>query len=333
MRRSESCAAIAPRTCFRRGPRARTELMKSTEAIHLGQVPDEAVLDSLADFICGDDSSKYPIYRSSSYLTKFFTSVGIQAQHDGSTRKWWVLEVLKQLQAHQIEAVILKLVDFKLYKGDINSFRLAVQSMNSILLMENFEIGVDGTTPYIRRGRGITFTDEDFKPLNSESEGEAEFLKQQFPETVQIAELNLDAGLSDVLQSRIEEVRACPKELAPLAIVFLLGSALEGLLLAVALDKPTEFTASTSAPKDKQGVAIPLHKWKLSDLINVGHDIGLLDLDVKKYSHGLRDFRNFIHPYEQRANGFNPDLHTVEISWQVFLAAFQQVKRNRHKLN
>jgi hypothetical protein len=29
-------------------------------------MPDPAVLDSLADFICGDDGERYPKYRSSS---------------------------------------------------------------------------------------------------------------------------------------------------------------------------------------------------------------------------------------------------------------------------
>lgn len=302
------------------------------EAIHLGHTPDEAVLDSLADFICGDDSTKYPVYRSSSYLTKFFQSISVRAIHDGSTRKWWVLEILKQLEPQQLERAILKLVDFKTYKGDQNQHRLAVQSMNAILLMENFEIGFEGVIPHIRRGKGITFTDTDFTESVRGSDGEAEFLLKQFPEEVVVSDLNLDQGITDVLHSRVQEVRSCPKDLAPLAIVILLGSSLEGLLLAVALDKPKDFVASTVAPKDKSGGVLPVHTWKLNDLINVGYEVGLLDLDVKKHSHCLREFRNFIHPWEQRAHNFSPDQHTADISWQVFRAAFQQVKRNQSRL-
>jgi hypothetical protein len=38
-------------------------------------------------------------YRSSSYLTEFFTHCDMEFDHDGSTRKWWVLGVLEQLNA------------------------------------------------------------------------------------------------------------------------------------------------------------------------------------------------------------------------------------------
>jgi len=39
-------------------------------------------------------------------------------------------------------------------------------------------------------------------------------------------------------------------------------------------------------------------------------------LDVKRFSHALRDFRNYIHPYEQWRNAFNPDEHTALICYQ-----------------
>ena len=69
--------------------------MVTSPPIHLEQAPDPAVLDSLlADFICGDDDQRFPTYRSSSNLTRFFQALGIDAVHDGSTRKWWVLEVV-----------------------------------------------------------------------------------------------------------------------------------------------------------------------------------------------------------------------------------------------
>lgn len=39
----------------------------------------------------------------------------------------------------------------------------------------------------------------------------------------------------------------------------------------------------------------------------------------------LRDFRNYIHPYEQWSSGFNPDEHTALISWQVLKAAIHDL--------
>ena len=54
-----------------------------------------------------------------------------------------------------------------------------------------------------------------------------------------------------------------------------------------------------------------------------------LKLDVKKFSHELRDFRNYIHPYEQLASKFTPDKHTAEICLQVLKAAIADLSGGR----
>ena len=60
----------------------------------------------LAERICGDNS-KYP-YRSSYYLTKFFQDLGFDYTHDGSTRRFWVRDVLLQLDVSQISVLVRK---------------------------------------------------------------------------------------------------------------------------------------------------------------------------------------------------------------------------------
>ncbi|MCK4869546.1 MAG: hypothetical protein KAS93_00375 [Gammaproteobacteria bacterium] len=53
-------------------------------------------LEMIAEMICGDRIS-FP-YRSSSFLTSFFSDdLELPYSHDGSTRKWWVLSVIKEL--------------------------------------------------------------------------------------------------------------------------------------------------------------------------------------------------------------------------------------------
>ena len=66
----------------------------------------------------------------------------------------------------------------------------------------------------------------------------------------------------------------------------------------------------------------------MSNFIDVSHKLGFLGLDVKKYSHSLRDFRNYIHPYQQMASRFNPDIETAKISWQVLKAAIIDLSKN-----
>ena len=69
--------------------------------------------------------------------------------------------------------------------------------------------------------------------------------------------------------------------------------------------------------------------WKLAELIDVACELGYLRLDVKKFSHTLRDFRNYIHPYEQMSSGFSPDKHTAEICLQVLRAAIASLSGAR----
>ena len=58
----------------------------------------------LAERICGDNS-KFP-YRSSQFLTKIFSDLGFQYTHDKTTRKYWVKDVLLELDAVQISRLI-----------------------------------------------------------------------------------------------------------------------------------------------------------------------------------------------------------------------------------
>ena len=106
-------------------------------------------------------------------------------------------------------------------------------------------------------------------------------------------------------------------------------SVLEGVLLGAALSKPKQFNQSVSIPKNSKGKPKQFHDCTLSELINVASDIGILDPDVKEFSHGLRSFRNYIHPYEQMSSGFSPDKHTANLCFQVLKLALASVAGER----
>ncbi|WP_027366826.1 hypothetical protein [Desulfocurvibacter africanus] len=158
---------------------------------------------------------------------------------------------------------------------------------------------------------------------------EQEFLHQQY-QNISIKNLSIDPNLIPVLESRLTEAQHCLKA-APLATIFLCGSILEGILLGVALQRPKEFNQATSAPKDKNknNTVKQFHEWSLAQFIEVAYGLKLLKLDVKKFSHELRDFRNYIHPYQQLASKFEPDKHTAEICLQVLKAAIADLSGGR----
>lgn len=249
--------------------------------------------------------------------------------HDGSTRKWWVIALLQQLQPSDIEKVILCLVDPRLYKGVGENFKIAVQSMNEILIMENLAIGFDNVRPFIKRAEPLKVDQADNfkKPTTKDEE---EFLSKQFGDDIKLQELGFDSVITSYLQRRVDEAQYCPKNKVPLGTIFLLGSTLEGILLAAAINKQAKYMSSKTAPKDRAGVAKKIYDWRLAELIDVAYEVGDLKLDVKKFSHTLRDFRNYIHPFHQMSQSFVPDQHTVAICWQVFKAAFYQLKASQN---
>lgn len=153
-----------------------------------------------------------------------------------------------------------------------------------------------------------------------------DFLSIEIDE-IDIKEFQLPSNLTVVLEQRIAEIKIGLKHNAPLSVIFHCGSLLEGLLLNIATQHPAKFNQAKSALKDKTGKVRPFYEWSLNGLIDTANELGFLGLDVKKHSHGLKDFRNYIHPFEQMATGFSPDRHTAEIAWKVLKAAMHDLKK------
>ena len=118
---------------------------------------------------------------------------------------------------------------------------------------------------------------------------------------------------------------------APLSSIFLIGSTLEGILVGFASQYPQKYGRAKSSPKEQNGKVKQFDKWKLNDFINVSYEIGFLKKDVKQFSHYLRDFRNYIHPYKQLIDKFNPNKHTALICDQVLKAAVYELSKVNEK--
>lgn len=135
--------------------------------------------------------------------------------------------------------------------------------------------------------------------------------------------------LVPILEDRLREINSCLSSGSPFAAVILTGSILEGLLLGYALSQPQRFNQAIACPKDNSGKARSFQDWTLGHFIDVAYEAGLLKIDVKKFSHSLRDFRNYIHPYAQMTSGFRPDQHTAKICLQVLKAAIADLSGER----
>lgn len=144
-----------------------------------------------------------------------------------------------------------------------------------------------------------------------------------------IHKLPIEAMVVPIIQSRLDEARAAMSVGAYLSTVFLCGSVLEAVLLGAAQKEPARFNQASASPKAADGRVKRFDQWSLAQFIDVACEVGLLKPDVQKFSHGLRDFRNYIHPNEQVVSGFAPDQHTAKVCFQVLKAALAGVAGER----
>ncbi len=145
------------------------------------------------------------------------------------------------------------------------------------------------------------------------SQSDDEFLHREFI-IPNIQNLPIEAQAVSIIESRLNEARAAMGAKAYLSVVFLCGSVLEAILLGAAQKEPSRFNRASASPKSADGSVKRFHEWSLSQFIDVACEVGLLKPDVKKFSHGLREFRNYIHPYEQMSSGFTPDDYTARLT-------------------
>lgn len=164
------------------------------------------------------------------------------------------------------------------------------------------------------------------KPATADTE--ADFLNVNFSK-ISVSKLPIESSLVPILEARLKEINNCLGANSPFAAVILTGSILERLLLACALSQPQRFNQAKASPKGPGGKVRQFQDWTLGNFIDVAYEVGILKVDVKKFSHSLRDFRNFIHPYAQMSSGFKPDQHTAKICLQVLKAAIVDVSGER----
>ncbi|WOI27330.1 hypothetical protein R1T44_08110 [Cobetia amphilecti] len=183
-------------------------------------------------------------------------------------------------------------------------------------------------TSILEKARGIVARLSGVPVSSKPTQAVDDFLHNEFT-IPNIRKLPIEAMAVPVIESRLNEARTAMGAGAYLSTIFLCGSVLEAVLLGAAQSDPARFNRASASPKTADGSVKRFHDWSLAQFIDVGCEAGLLKPDVKKFSHGLRDFRNFIHPYEQMSSGFTPDEHTAKVCFQVLKAALASVAGER----
>lgn len=198
------------------------------------------------------------------------------------------------------------------------------RKINNLEISKNEAVIFNDCLRIANRLRGVS---DKINQNDTSETTEDDFLKRDY-KNISIEKLDIDSSVLEILKERLIEIHKSLKSESSLSVVILSGSVLEGILLGMALKNMKEFNQSPSSPKNKEtSKVLPFQDWTLSNLIDVAYSIGLLGLDVKNFSHSLRDFRNYIHPFQQMSSGFSPDIDTAKISWQVLQAAISDLTK------
>ncbi|MDB5158349.1 MAG: hypothetical protein JWR50_3056 [Mucilaginibacter sp.] len=267
-------------------------------------------------------------YRSGSQLVAFFNGFGGRDQYAAGFPSRWVYtdEKLNKLNGTpELDKCIKELFSPINYIGKYDLLDKLIQEFNLFLAFDKWKVIRKDSEISFQKAEKVSIPDT--PKVEPVIVTENTFLNQEFKD-VSLDKLGLDARLTEVINSRFDEIKKCLKSDAPLSIIFLSGSSLEGILLGIASSNPKAFNTAKTAPA-KEGKVKAFYDWTLSNLIDTSHELGILKEDVKKFSHALRDFRNYIHPLQQVGSNFHPDKHTAQICWQVLKAAIHQLSVNR----
>lgn len=270
-------------------------------------------------------------YRSGPNLVKFFNVLGFNHSYEqGFPSRWkYTDDCLEKINGTpQLDKCIKEVFNPVNFIGRIDEMDRCIAEFNQYLAFDKWQV--------VRNGSEITFKKLHKVELNegslqSSSLSESDFLSREFSGFT-ISDLGLDLNVTEVLNKRIDEIEKTYSSAAYLSTILIAGSTLEGIFLGLASSYPRAFNTVKSSPKGRDGKVQPFHDWTLAAFIDVAKDLELIQLDTHKFSHTLRDFRNYIHPYQQMSSGFTPREHTAKICLQVLKAAITEITLNIKKL-
>lgn len=283
-------------------------------------------LEQLRIIINGDSTSDY---RTGSQLVAFFNELGFHDRYGQGFPSRWIYtdEKLQKINGTpELDKCLKNVFAVINYIGRIDELDKLIANFNQYLAFDKWKI--------IREDADIRFQKLDRivveTPTKSVISEEEIFLKKSFE--VNVDSLGLPSNVIDIIKIRLKEVEICIKNEAVLSSIIMIGSIMEGILLGIASSYPRMFNQAQCTPKDKNGAVKKFPDWTLNNYIDVAAEIGFLKQDVKKFSHAVRDFRNYIHPYSQMATQFFPDKQTAIICFQVLKAAINQIGEYRKNI-
>ncbi len=262
-------------------------------------------------------SGGYVLDLTNRTFAEFFREHGVDIDHqryaiDGGSKANRLRRFLRTTTPPLTGRVLAGLLEHRLASGPENLRPEALESYRRLV------VRLGGTVPEFPATASVAAA------AAADAKAEAALLRRVFrPELFD--GLPIDDAMRRSLVDRMDEAGRCIDVNANLAAVILCGSVLEGMCLGYGTRNPERVNRAFAARFNKP--ARQLHEWRLNEWIDVLAYLGDLSPNIEKFGHGLRDFRNYVHPAEQLAYHFSPNQHTARIGFQVVVAAAEDLAR------
>lgn len=221
-----------------------------------------------------------------------------------------IAKTLQQLyQPELIKVLVENVFNPRKFLNRADVLNAKIKQFNTCLSFDGWRIQIqqDGSIGFVEAKPDLSTI---FGKNDDGKSGDKDFSAISFDD------ISRNLNLTKILRTRLQELRKCLEQGAPLASIILAGSILEGTLRGIAEDHPHLFNTAKTAPKNGSTVR-PFREWSLANFIDVAFSVGFLNKGTREFNHTLRDFRNYIHPYEQLANRFDPDMATARLCFQT----------------
>jgi hypothetical protein len=108
----------------------------------------------------------------------------------------------------------------------------------------------------------------------------------------------------------------------------LCGGLIEALLLDALLCEEAKAKAANKSPKLKGGSQTkPLLDWNLGELIDVVVELHIIETDAEQFSHGVRNYRNLIHPGKEIQSSQKVAIEEADISEKVLEIIMRELRQ------
>lgn len=242
---------------------------------------------------------------------------------DNATAQKYIRTILSEVRLPDGRAAVDKFTDLRQVDAKIREAKNIFRALPH--LPPTFVAEMDADQDFTQQSRRVRleslshYCDSALRFLNTG--GFTATTKQIYP-IPDISKLtSVMPNLEGAIKRRWEESQKCQHSGFYLASVILMGSVLEGLLLARAQQSSSVAYAATKSPKEKSGKSVAIQHWSLNQLIDVAVEVGWLKSDRGKFGHALRESRNVVHPWVEVSTHANFDEATCNTSWEVLKAS------------